>query len=52
MPALDKEKIIQAIKHDKKIQAGRIRFVLPEEIGKVFVTDEVSLSLVKQVLAG
>ncbi len=52
MPALDKGKIIQAIKHDKKIVAGRIRFVLPEEIGKVFVTDKVSLSLAEQVLAG
>ena len=52
MPALDRGKIIQAIKHDKKIVAGRIRFVLPKEIGKVFVTDEVSLSLVERVLAG
>jgi 3-dehydroquinate synthetase len=32
--------------------AGKIRFVLPKEIGKVFVTDEVSLSLVERVLAG
>ena len=52
IPALDRGKIIQAIKHDKKIVAGRIRFVLPKEIGKVFVTDEVSLSLVERVLAG
>ncbi|MEE8204548.1 MAG: 3-dehydroquinate synthase, partial [Dehalococcoidales bacterium] len=52
MPALDRGKIIQAMKHDKKVVAGRIRFVLPKEIGKVFVTDEVSLSLVERVLAG
>ncbi len=52
MPALDRGKIIRAIKHDKKVVAGRIRFVLPKEIGKVFVTDEVSLSLVERVLAG
>jgi 3-dehydroquinate synthase len=52
MPALDRGKIVQAMKHDKKIVAGKIRFVLPKEIGKVFVTDEVSLSLVERVLAG
>jgi 3-dehydroquinate synthase len=52
MPYLDNKKIIQAIRHDKKIIAGRIRFVLPKAIGNVFVTDEVSLSLLEEVLAG
>jgi 3-dehydroquinate synthase len=52
MPDLDSKKIIQAIKHDKKIVAGKVRFVLPRAIGNVFVTDEVSLSLVEEVLAG
>jgi 3-dehydroquinate synthase len=52
MPDLDNKKIIQAIRHDKKIIAGRIRFVLPKAIGNVFVTDEVSLSLLEEVLAG
>ena len=52
MPNLDTEGIIQAIKHDKKIVAGKVRFVLPKAIGNVFVTEEVSLSLVEQVLAG
>jgi len=45
------KEIIQTIKHDKKILGGKIRFVLPRAIGNVFITDEVDLSLVEQVLA-
>jgi len=50
LPNLEVEKIIQAIKHDKKILRGKIRFILPKTIGKVFITDEVSPSLIEQVL--
>ena len=52
VPDLELEKIIQAIKHDKKILRGRIRFVLPKAIGSVFITDQVSLSLIQEILAG
>ena len=52
LPAFDAEDIIQFMKHDKKIIRGKIRFVLPRSIGEVFITDEVSPSLVKQVLVG
>ncbi|GAF81037.1 unnamed protein product, partial [marine sediment metagenome] len=48
--SLEMEKIIQAIKHDKKILRGKVRFVLAKSIGNVFITDEVSTSLVEQVL--
>ena len=51
MPGLDIEKIIQSMEHDKKIVQGKIKFILPKSIGEVFVTDSVSLSLVRQVLA-
>ncbi len=50
LPGLEVEKLIQAIKHDKKILGGKIRFILPQSLGSVFITDEVSLSLVEQVL--
>ena len=50
IPSLELEQLTQAMKHDKKILQGRIRFVLPRSIGEVFVTDEVSPSLVEQVL--
>jgi len=50
MPALELSKVIQAMRHDKKILGGRIKFVLPKGIGEVLITDEVSPSLVEQVL--
>jgi len=50
MPNLKAEKIIQAITHDKKVLRGKVRFILPKSLGSVFITDEVSLSLVEQIL--
>ncbi|MFC2034085.1 3-dehydroquinate synthase [Chloroflexota bacterium] len=50
IPSLKREKIIQAMQHDKKILQGKIRFVLPRTIGDVFITDEVNLSMVEQIL--
>jgi len=50
IPDLEVAKIIQAMKHDKKILQGKLRFALPKSIGDVFITDEVSPSLIEQVL--
>jgi len=50
IPTLQLERLIQAMKHDKKILQGKIRFVLPKSMGEVFITDEVNSSLVEQVL--
>ena len=50
IPKLEVDKIIQAMRHDKKILKGKVRFILPKSIGNVFITDEVSPSLVKEVL--
>lgn len=50
LASLNVDKIIQVMEHDKKILHGRIRFVLPKSIGNVFVTDEVTPSLIEQVL--
>jgi 3-dehydroquinate synthase len=44
--------IIQAMKHDKKVRQDKIRFVLLKSIGDAFITDEVSPSLVEEVLVG
>ncbi len=49
-PNLDVERLVSAMQHDKKVQQGRVRFILPKSLGEVFITDEVNLSLVKQVL--
>jgi 3-dehydroquinate synthase len=52
MPGLKVEEIIQAMRHDKKVLKDKIRFVLLKSIGNAFITDEVSLRLVEQVLVG
>jgi len=45
------DEILKAMKHDKKVSEGRIKFVLPKTIGDVFITDEVDLTLVREVLS-
>ena len=52
VPRVEVRQLIETMQHDKKIVSGRIRFVLLRDIGDVFVTDEVSPSLVEEVLAG
>ena len=47
---LPAKKIINALGIDKKVIGGRVNFVLPEKLGKVVIKDDVSLTLVKNVL--
>ncbi len=39
---LDPEKLIASLQLDKKVKAGKVRFILPEKIGKVIITDEIT----------
>jgi len=50
IPSLQLEKLIQAMKHDKKMSQGKIRFVLPKSIGQVIITDEVDSSMIEKTL--
>ena len=50
LPGIERERLTRAIKHDKKVLQGKIKFVLPRTIGDVFITDEVSPSLIEEVL--
>ncbi|MGB9613122.1 MAG: 3-dehydroquinate synthase [Candidatus Margulisiibacteriota bacterium] len=50
MEKLPADKIIEALKIDKKVRAGKIQFVLPERLGKVVIRNDIPLNLVKQVL--
>ena len=50
IPSLPVKELIQAMQHDKKIVGGKIKFILPIKIGEVFITDEVSPSLLEKVL--
>lgn len=47
---LDIEAIIETLQTDKKVKAGKVRFVLPTQIGAATVTDQVPSDLIRQVL--
>ncbi|MEM6449699.1 MAG: 3-dehydroquinate synthase [Cyanobacteria bacterium P01_D01_bin.105] len=42
--------ILRALKSDKKVREGKVRFVLPRSIGTSFVTDKVDSEQTRQVL--
>jgi len=44
------EDIIQVLSLDKKVRAGKVRFVLPERIGKVVVRDDIPEQIVRDVV--
>jgi len=44
------DNILEAMGHDKKVRGGKIRFILPRTVGSVQIADNVSVTLVKQVL--
>ncbi|UXU74682.1 MULTISPECIES: 3-dehydroquinate synthase [unclassified Paracoccus (in: a-proteobacteria)] len=47
----DDEALIALMAQDKKVQDGRLRFILVHGIGRAFVTDQVDPALLRQVLA-
>ncbi|MEA5582544.1 3-dehydroquinate synthase [Nodularia harveyana UHCC-0300] len=47
---LDIEAIIDALQLDKKVKDGKVRFVLPTQIGAVTVTDAVPSEIIRRVL--
>jgi 3-dehydroquinate synthase len=42
--------ILAALQHDKKVRDGAIHFILPREIGRVEITPDVPLSLVRDTV--
>ena len=51
LPAcIDIEAIIVALQTDKKVKAGKVRFILPVRIGAVEITDQVSADVIRHVL--
>jgi 3-dehydroquinate synthase len=51
LPAgIDLGAIVTKLQTDKKVKAGQVRFVLPTEIGKVAVTDQVTPAIIHPVL--
>lgn len=49
-PAFDAGAVLDAMRHDKKVAHGKLRFVLPHEIGKVELTPDVSEEAVQAIL--
>ena len=49
---LSVDDIIQALSLDKKVRAGKVRFVLPERIGRVVVRNDVPEDIVRDVVIG
>ncbi|MGD1917906.1 MAG: 3-dehydroquinate synthase, partial [Pleurocapsa sp.] len=44
------EDILKAIQSDKKVKAGKVRFILPTSIGKVIITDKVTPEIITKAL--
>ena len=42
--------ILETIKSDKKVKAGKVRFILPTAIGKVTITDRVTPEIITKAL--
>jgi 3-dehydroquinate synthase len=51
-PDLGVERYLALMGHDKKVEAGRLRFVLLKRIGEAFVTGEVPAAALADVLGG
>jgi 3-dehydroquinate synthase len=43
--------ILETIKSDKKVAAGKVRFILPTAIGKVMITDQVTPEIIGKALS-
>ncbi|MBM0741041.1 3-dehydroquinate synthase [Phormidium sp. CLA17] len=44
------EAILETLQTDKKVEVGRVRFVLPTQIGAAIVTNQVSTEVIRSVL--
>lgn len=50
IPGLGVEAILRALELDKKMDSGKIRWVLPKRLGEVVVNNRISLETVRRVL--
>lgn len=42
--------IIESMSHDKKVQAGKVRYILPEKIGRVKIVADIPQAVLQEVL--
>ncbi len=50
LPILDAKSVLDTLTTDKKVKDGKVRFILPTEIGKVEISDRVTGELIKEIL--
>lgn len=48
---LNRQAIIAALQSDKKVQAGKLRFILPTNIGNVIISDGVTSEILKKTIS-
>jgi 3-dehydroquinate synthase len=48
--SMDHQRYLAHMQHDKKVQAGSIRFIMPKGIGKAVVTSDITTELLYKVL--
>lgn len=48
-PELEIDKILAMLKTDKKVKSGKVRFILPTQIGQVTITDKVTDEIIKSI---
>ena len=48
-PELNMDDILETLKSDKKVKAGKVRFILPTQIGKAIVTDKVTEEIIRSI---
>ncbi|MCP9817978.1 3-dehydroquinate synthase [Synechococcus sp. Cruz-9H2] len=51
LPPLEPEAVLRTLLSDKKVKSGQVRFVLPSEIGKVQIHNDVGADLIREVLS-
>ena len=42
--------LMDLMKQDKKVRDGRLRFIIPNNIGSTFVADGIDIDLVREVI--
>ena len=50
LPRLDARKMLATMMHDKKVQHGKLRLVLPSRLGHADVVEDVPAEEVRQAL--
>lgn len=51
LPDLDVDKMMGVMMHDKKVAHGQLRFVLPDQIGRVELVSDIPESAIREILS-